>query len=55
MLQNHHIKATILALPRFHLAVETSYELQPAHSFSDNADIPTHLHNMINTFPPASI
>jgi len=37
MLQNHHIKATILALPSFHLAVLTSYELQPARSLSENA------------------
>jgi len=47
MLQNRHIKATILALPSFHLAVLTSYELQPARSRSENAEVPTHLRNMI--------
>jgi len=54
MLQNRHIKAIISALPSFRLAVVMSYELQPAHSLCENAQVPTHLHNM-NTFPPASI
>ena len=31
MCQNRHIKVTILALPSFHFAVVTSYELQPVH------------------------
>ena len=30
----------------FHLAVLT-YELQPPRSFSENAEVPTHLHNVI--------
>lgn len=36
-----------LALPSFHLSVLTSYELQPARSLSENAEVLTHLHNMI--------
>ena len=46
MLQNRHIKATILALSSFHSAILTSYELQPARSLSENEEVPTHLHNM---------
>jgi len=47
MHQNHLIKATIFALPSFHSAVLTSYELQPGCSLSANAEVPTDLCNMI--------
>ena len=47
MLQNHHIKATISALPNFYLTVVTPYKLLSARSLSENAEVPTHLHNTI--------